>query len=170
MTRWEGFRQCPGCGYDIATGEGERSCSWGDCPHLPEEHETCSAISAASTSSPWRGTRPARIRWRVCMPRSLALTWRTCVRGRRPPAGNERDQQPDDRTYSLRPTSLMRLWSGAARQHPARSSNTVPLRLPGKTSAYEAPHPPDIHLQRRLSISDSAWGLIPSARATEAWV
>jgi hypothetical protein len=36
MGRWEGFRQCPGCGYDIATGEGERSCAWGDCPYLPE--------------------------------------------------------------------------------------------------------------------------------------
>ncbi len=29
MARWEGFRKCPGCGYDFATGEGERSCSWG---------------------------------------------------------------------------------------------------------------------------------------------
>ena len=37
MARWEGFRQCPGCGFDIASGEGERSCSWGDCPYLPEE-------------------------------------------------------------------------------------------------------------------------------------
>jgi hypothetical protein len=37
MARWEGFSQCPGCGYDFATGEGERSCSWGDCPYLPEE-------------------------------------------------------------------------------------------------------------------------------------
>jgi hypothetical protein len=45
MARWEGFRPCPGCGFDIATGEGERSCSWGDCPYLPEELnvfcETC---------------------------------------------------------------------------------------------------------------------------------
>ena len=37
MERWEGFRKCPGCGYDIATGEGQRSCAWGDCPYLPEE-------------------------------------------------------------------------------------------------------------------------------------
>ena len=37
MARWEGFRQCPGCGFDFATGEGERSCSWGECPYLPEE-------------------------------------------------------------------------------------------------------------------------------------
>ena len=37
MAKWEAFRQCPGCGFDFATGEGERSCSWGDCPYLPEE-------------------------------------------------------------------------------------------------------------------------------------
>jgi hypothetical protein len=37
MERWEGFRQCPGCGYDIATGEGTRSCAWGDCAYLPPE-------------------------------------------------------------------------------------------------------------------------------------
>jgi hypothetical protein len=37
MGRWENFRKCPGCGYDFATGEGERSCSWGDCPNVPAE-------------------------------------------------------------------------------------------------------------------------------------
>jgi hypothetical protein len=37
MTRWERFRNCPGCAYDFATGEGERSCSWGECPYLPAE-------------------------------------------------------------------------------------------------------------------------------------
>ena len=37
MARWEGFRQCPGCGLDIATGEGQRSCAWGEWPYLPEE-------------------------------------------------------------------------------------------------------------------------------------
>jgi hypothetical protein len=37
MPRWEGFDQCPGCGLDIATGDGQRSCAWGDCPYLPEE-------------------------------------------------------------------------------------------------------------------------------------
>lgn len=36
MAGWQGFRQCPGCGYDITTGDGDRSCSWGDCPYLPE--------------------------------------------------------------------------------------------------------------------------------------
>jgi hypothetical protein len=37
MARWEAFTKCPGCGFDLATGEGQRSCSWGDCPYLPEE-------------------------------------------------------------------------------------------------------------------------------------
>jgi len=37
MASWREFRQCPGCGYDLGTGEGERSCSWGDCPYVPEE-------------------------------------------------------------------------------------------------------------------------------------
>jgi hypothetical protein len=37
MASWKGFEQCPGCGYDIFTGEGVRSCSWGECPYLPVE-------------------------------------------------------------------------------------------------------------------------------------
>jgi hypothetical protein len=37
MPRWEAFVQCPGCGFDLATGDGERSCSWGDCPYLPQD-------------------------------------------------------------------------------------------------------------------------------------
>ena len=37
MGAWERFRQCPGCGFDPATGDGERGCSWGDCPYLPSE-------------------------------------------------------------------------------------------------------------------------------------
>lgn len=36
MPGWEGFRQCPGCRFDFSTGEGERGCSWGECPYLPE--------------------------------------------------------------------------------------------------------------------------------------
>jgi len=31
------FRQCPGCGYDVLTGEGTKSCGWYDCPYLPED-------------------------------------------------------------------------------------------------------------------------------------
>lgn len=37
MARWEDFRQCRGCGYDFATGEGERGCNYFDCPYLPSE-------------------------------------------------------------------------------------------------------------------------------------
>jgi hypothetical protein len=37
MERWKDFRPCPQCSYDFATGEGERACSWGECPYLPEE-------------------------------------------------------------------------------------------------------------------------------------
>ena len=37
MAKWEGFSKCPGCGFEITTGEGQRGCSWGDCPYLPEE-------------------------------------------------------------------------------------------------------------------------------------
>ncbi|HYU58070.1 MAG TPA: hypothetical protein VEO00_08470 [Actinomycetota bacterium] len=37
MARWEQFEQCPHCGWNIATNEGERGCAWGDCPYLPEE-------------------------------------------------------------------------------------------------------------------------------------
>lgn len=33
------FRQCPDCSYDLATGDGQRSCSYGTCPYLPEELE-----------------------------------------------------------------------------------------------------------------------------------
>jgi hypothetical protein len=34
---WREFRQCPGCGLDLGTGEGHRACAWGDCPYGPEE-------------------------------------------------------------------------------------------------------------------------------------
>jgi hypothetical protein len=37
MARWQDFRQCPDCGLDLGTGEGERGCSLGDCPYLPED-------------------------------------------------------------------------------------------------------------------------------------
>jgi hypothetical protein len=37
MAHWQEFRQCPNCGLDIVTGEGERGCSWGECPYVPEE-------------------------------------------------------------------------------------------------------------------------------------
>lgn len=31
------FQPCPSCGYDFATGEGERACHYYACPYLPEE-------------------------------------------------------------------------------------------------------------------------------------
>lgn len=31
------FRRCPDCSYDFATGEGTRSCSYAECPYLPQE-------------------------------------------------------------------------------------------------------------------------------------
>jgi hypothetical protein len=35
--RWKEFRPCPQCSFDFATGEGERGCSYGECPYVPEE-------------------------------------------------------------------------------------------------------------------------------------
>ena len=37
LDRWKEFRPCPQCAYDFATGEGERACSWSECPYVPEE-------------------------------------------------------------------------------------------------------------------------------------
>jgi hypothetical protein len=36
----QAFQQCPHCTYDLATGEGVRSCHYYDCPYLPEELNT----------------------------------------------------------------------------------------------------------------------------------
>lgn len=36
MDRWLDFQTCPGCSYDFATGDGEMSCDYGECPYLPE--------------------------------------------------------------------------------------------------------------------------------------
>ena len=30
------FQQCEACSYDFATGEGEKSCHYYECPYLPE--------------------------------------------------------------------------------------------------------------------------------------
>jgi hypothetical protein len=30
------FEKCPSCSYDLATGEGERSCHYYDCPYVPD--------------------------------------------------------------------------------------------------------------------------------------
>ncbi len=37
MAKWEDFTACPGCTYDFATGEGNRSCHWAECPYMPAE-------------------------------------------------------------------------------------------------------------------------------------
>lgn len=31
------FEACADCGWDFVTGNGERSCSYGECPYLPME-------------------------------------------------------------------------------------------------------------------------------------
>jgi hypothetical protein len=43
----------------------------------------------------------------------------------------------------------------------------TPLGLPGETSDDEQAHPPDIHLQRRFSISESACGVTRRALARQ---
>ena len=37
MASWLDFERCPQCGWAFATGEGDRACSYGDCPNLPED-------------------------------------------------------------------------------------------------------------------------------------
>ncbi len=37
MATWQEFRTCPGCGLDLATGEGDRGCSWAECPYMPSD-------------------------------------------------------------------------------------------------------------------------------------
>ena len=37
MAKWMEFERCPGCSWDIGTGDGERACAWGECAYLPEE-------------------------------------------------------------------------------------------------------------------------------------
>jgi hypothetical protein len=55
------FQPCEGCSYDIATGEGERSCHYYGCPYLPEEldvrcpdcgYDAFTGEGAASCSDP----------------------------------------------------------------------------------------------------------------------
>ena len=56
------FRQCPGCSYDFITGEGFRSCAWGDCPYLPEELKVmcpaCNFNFATGEGNPHCGDPP----------------------------------------------------------------------------------------------------------------
>jgi hypothetical protein len=57
------FRQCPDCSFDFITGEGERSCHYGDCPYRPDEIDVlcpqCRYNFFTGEGSPACGTRPA---------------------------------------------------------------------------------------------------------------
>lgn len=57
------WRQCPGCEYDIVTGEGERGCNWYDCPYLPEDLKVfcphCNFNFATEEGSPRCGYPPS---------------------------------------------------------------------------------------------------------------
>lgn len=65
--RYPAFRQCPGCNYDFITGEGARSCSWYDCPYLPEAYKVlcpeCGYNFATREGSPHCGTDPPTCDW-----------------------------------------------------------------------------------------------------------
>jgi hypothetical protein len=56
------YRQCPGCDYDFLTGEGTKSCSWYDCPYLPEELKVfcpaCNYNFATGEGVAWCGGDP----------------------------------------------------------------------------------------------------------------
>lgn len=40
LTRLLAYHKCPICEHDLATGEGQRACHYGDCPYLPEAMDT----------------------------------------------------------------------------------------------------------------------------------
>lgn len=61
--RFLGFMQCPGCSYDLVTGEGDRSCHYYECPSLPEELDatcpTCNySFTARDTHRACEGSEP----------------------------------------------------------------------------------------------------------------
>jgi len=62
------FVQCPGCNYDFLTGDGTRSCSWGECPYLPEEYKVfcpeCNYNFATREGNP-HCTDPPSCAWAV---------------------------------------------------------------------------------------------------------
>jgi hypothetical protein len=61
-----GYRQCPGCDYDLVTGTGQRSCGWYECPYLPEELKVtcpdCNYNFATGEGVSWCGEPPS-CRW-----------------------------------------------------------------------------------------------------------
>ena len=56
------FVQCPGCSFNFVTGEGARSCSWYECPYLPEEYKVfcpaCNYNFATGEGDPHCGRSP----------------------------------------------------------------------------------------------------------------
>lgn len=56
------FQQCESCDYDFATGEGERSCAYFECPYLPDELKVtcpdCMFNFAANDGNPDCGDPP----------------------------------------------------------------------------------------------------------------
>jgi len=71
------FVQCEDCSYDLETGEGQRSCHWGDCPYLPEELTlvcpTCRFNFGNMDGSPECGQTPRCEFATQVVPRRLAL-------------------------------------------------------------------------------------------------
>jgi hypothetical protein len=61
-----GYRQCPGCDYDLVTGTGQRSCGWYECPYVPEELKVtcpdCNYNFATGEGASWCGEPPS-CRW-----------------------------------------------------------------------------------------------------------
>ena len=65
----------------FATGEGERGCSWGEWPYVPEELNVfCDSCRFDFVTM--EGTRPARIQRRVSTVRRRGRTLRTYANGR----------------------------------------------------------------------------------------
>ena len=68
-TKLPAFRQCPGCGFDLFTGEGHRSCGWYDCPYLPEEYKVscpaCNYNFLTREGSPGCGGESPHCEWAV---------------------------------------------------------------------------------------------------------
>lgn len=80
MGGWRAFRQCLGCGYDIATGDGESGCSWGECAYLPEELDVF-CPNCRFNFLTREGTRGAAGPVYASTPPSPGRTWRTSASG-----------------------------------------------------------------------------------------
>lgn len=71
------FAPCDSCEFDLATGDGERSCHYFDCPYLPEELTvrcpTCLYNFATGDGNPNCSDPPSCRFARVEAPQHLAL-------------------------------------------------------------------------------------------------